>query len=295
MDSGLGAGPGFDVGGPVRANEKPLPIWGRLPGQGRWADVGPVAAALDSRGGGARRAKHGGRAVGPGPNEKPLPICPDCRAGPFAGAGLVRAVASNATGSGGGPVSGTARKCHPPDNGSHAQGFRPVPAFWPDSGGVSSATTITGSTAGWPGREPLRATWSARSPTINSSGDLVMAGNAEPGAISIDWEEDICSQFYVVDAGANFEHTILRRLPSNREYTEQGNEIVRWPGPEQRGVRGAGGAVGDANRGVVAGGVAPGRDLGRLVPPPTGAVRGPRGCELTRWADSPQIEVDDDR
>ena len=53
----------------------------------------------------------------------------------------------------------------------------------------------------------------AEPPTINSSGDLVMAGKAERGAISIDWESGYCGQFYVVDAGADFEHTILRRLP----------------------------------------------------------------------------------
>lgn len=76
-----------------------------------------------------------GRAVGPGPNEKPLPICPDCRG---------RAVRRGRAGAGRGQqrhrkrgragLSGTARKCHPPENGSHAQGFRSSPAFWPDSG-----------------------------------------------------------------------------------------------------------------------------------------------------------------
>ena len=63
-------------------------------------------------------------------------------------------------------------------------------------------------------------------PTIDASGDLVMAGKAEPGAVSVDWEEGTCSQFYVVDAKANFEHTIERRLPSNRKWTKQVNEIV---------------------------------------------------------------------
>ena len=82
-----------------------------------------------------RRAKHGAGPWDRGQMRNRCRFAPTAGAGPFAGAGLVRAVASNATGSEGGPgLSGTARKCHPPENGSHAQGFRPAPAFWPDSG-----------------------------------------------------------------------------------------------------------------------------------------------------------------
>ena len=52
-----------------------------------------------------RRAKHGAGPWGRGQMRNRCRFAPTAGAGPFAGAGLVRAVASNATGSEGGPVS----------------------------------------------------------------------------------------------------------------------------------------------------------------------------------------------